>query len=169
MAILKPKALILTLFLFSTLAFAIRSPLPEAGASDEMTQLLSNHGLPPGLFPNTVYRVQAENDGRMTVNLQEDCYVHLQSGVLLHYTPTITGVMVDGAINNLIGVDLQQASGWAAVTAMTYNVPNDQMVFSLGEVTPVLLPMTDFAFVPPCQVFRNDWTLKIRSVTDAEV
>ncbi|KAH7661859.1 At5g01610-like protein [Dioscorea alata] len=134
--ILSPSSLLLLLFLFST------------SSASTFYEILTDYGLPQGLFPDAVKEYSLSSDGDFVVELYKPCYVLFTD--LFHYEKTITGKLEYGQISNLSGIQVKKSFVWLGIDGIVAGPDGRALEFTVGflsEKRPVGL----FAEIPHCR------------------
>ncbi|KAJ3687240.1 hypothetical protein LUZ61_016404 [Rhynchospora tenuis] len=106
------------------------------------------YNLPPGLFPDAVTSYTLSESGLLTVSLPIQCF--LGSGYELVYHPKVTGIIRNGSIEEIQGMESMYFHFWFWVRSIRADLLLDDYVyFDLGWFTR-MVPVSLFDIVPSC-------------------
>lgn len=107
---------------------------------DQRTRrVLREHGLPEGLLPSGITEADIGDDGSFAVRLPRQV-VRTHGGYKVRFGPAISGVLGEGKVRKLEGVEAKQFL-WFAVGGI--DAEGDKLVFSVGPAK-VPLPVSEF-------------------------
>ncbi|KAE9592147.1 hypothetical protein Lal_00012916 [Lupinus albus] len=90
-------------------------------------ELLSNHGLPMGLFPKGITQFNVADDGNFWVHLDQACNAKFESE--LHYDRNVSGSLSYGKIDALMGLEAQDLFLWFPVMSIRVDVPSSGLIY----------------------------------------
>lgn len=107
---------------------------------DQRTRrILRENNLPEGLLPSGMVRAHIGADGRFELVLPKRVE-RKHGGYRVRFGPTIAGVLTDGKVRQLTGVEAKQLM-WFAVSGIT--LTGDTLGFHVG---PAVVPLPKSAF-----------------------
>ncbi|XP_043692067.1 uncharacterized protein LOC122642610 isoform X1 [Telopea speciosissima] len=119
------------LFLFVASALGISSVSSSNGTT--VYEILTQHGLPSGLLPDSVKNFSISDDGSFVVELEKPCYVQFE--YLVYYDQKITGTINIGSITNLDGIEVRRFFLWLDVDEIRVDLPpSDYIYFQVGII-----------------------------------
>ncbi|KAJ4978576.1 hypothetical protein NE237_009356 [Protea cynaroides] len=122
-------------FFLVFLLFASVLSISSVSVSNGTTvyEIMSQHGLPSGLLPNSVKNFSISDDGSFVVELKKPCYV--QFDYLVYYDQKITGKLNYGSITNLDGIEVKRFFLWLDVDEIRVDLPQtDYIYFQVGII-----------------------------------
>ncbi|CAM6101197.1 unnamed protein product [Calypogeia fissa] len=124
------------------------------GASQTVTQILLQNGLPQGLLPATVTSYSLAENGKFQVHLRSACTTQI-GGHTVNYKTTITGELSYGLIDNLGGIQVRKVF-WFSVNSMEIDPKDPNTIWlKVGYISAAL--STDYFQVPPvCNSLKSD-------------
>ncbi|CAL5214115.1 unnamed protein product [Lathyrus oleraceus] len=133
------------IFIFHTIA----TPAPTATpAPKDIHDVLPDYGLPKGILPNNIALYTISQSGYFTVHLDSPCYVHL-SDRLIYYDTLLTGILTQGSVYALSGVQTKMLFIWLSVHGIEVASRSDMLQVSVGALSRKL-PANHFQNVPAC-------------------
>lgn len=125
--------------------------------SADMTaqEQLVNHGLPPGLLPDSVLSYTIDDYGNFEVILSGECYSTVKNeSITIYYKPILTGVLQDYMLSSLNGISVRPpmtAWIWVSVNKIFVENPSTGKVF-FGAYLGVQqsLPVAEFSASKLC-------------------
>eukprot|EP00850_Spirogloea_muscicola_P021622 SM000256S08676 [mRNA] locus=s256:39433:40350:+ [translate_table: standard] len=120
---------------------------PPKSAQD----VLAAHGLPAGLLPDDVSAYRLDGNGRFEVHLEGECYASIgDQATPVHYSSKIIGVLGNGRIQRLTGIQAKPLWLWLPVTSIYVDRPSSGDIhFSIGILSEAL-PLSSFRNSPVC-------------------
>eukprot|EP00850_Spirogloea_muscicola_P018415 SM000168S02614 [mRNA] locus=s168:195126:195833:+ [translate_table: standard] len=131
--------------------------------AESAQDVLAAHGLPAGLLPDDVAAYRLKGNGRFEVHLHGECYASIgDQATLVHYSSKIIGVLGDGRIQQLTGIQAKPLWLWLQVTSIYVDRPSSGDIhFSVGILSEAL-PLSSFRKSPVCMRIGS-WGLLERS------
>ena len=149
-----PRAFVrLVVLFFVSLVFATSTCLVSAALTAQ--EQLVDHGLPPGLLPESVVSYTIDDSGNFEVKLSGECYSTVKDGsITIYYKPILTGVLQDFTLSNLKGISVKPpltAFIWVSVNKIYVENPSTGDVF-FGAYFGIQqsLPVSEFASSKIC-------------------
>ncbi|CAL0304575.1 unnamed protein product [Lupinus luteus] len=115
-----------TIFLFLLLLSFFYSTHSKSNATT-IYELLTNHGLPMGLFPKGITQFNVGDDGKFWVHLDQACNAKFESE--LHYDRNVSGSLSFGKIDALTGLEAQDLFLWFPVMSISVDVPSSGLIY----------------------------------------
>ncbi|KAK9170536.1 hypothetical protein Syun_002676 [Stephania yunnanensis] len=119
----------------STHLETITAPAATTNNNNNATvhDVLAEHGLPPGLLPDSVKSYSLTEEGQFVVDLENTCYVQFE--YLVYYDRRITGVLKYGSITELKGIEVKRFFLWLNVDEIRVDLPpSDSIYFKVGWI-----------------------------------
>lgn len=108
-------------------------------ADPRTRDVLRQHSLPEGLLPRGITDAEISDDGRFSVTLPKRVE-RRHGGYRVRYATQISGVLGDGRVRELSGVEAKQMM-WFKVSGIA--AVDEGLAFHVGPVT-VALPLAEF-------------------------
>ncbi|KAK7395485.1 hypothetical protein VNO78_16044 [Psophocarpus tetragonolobus] len=137
-----------SLFLVLLVTLCFTCCRASSGNATTIYEVLSQHGLPMGLFPKGVRDFAVANDGRFWVHLDEACNAKFESE--LHYERNISGNLSYGMINKLSGLQAQDLFLWFQVMSIRVDVPTSGVIYFDVGAASKHFPLSLFETPPEC-------------------
>ncbi|KAL3517425.1 hypothetical protein ACH5RR_020014 [Cinchona calisaya] len=132
-------------FIFLTLFTT--SPAISDDSTPTVYDVLQEYGFPVGILPKGVTSYELDRStGKFTVYLNETCSFSIE-GYKLRYKTKITGVISDGSIKDLSGVQVKVLFFWLNIGEVT--VDGDELDFSVG-IASADFDVDSFSESPQC-------------------
>ncbi|XP_014496426.1 uncharacterized protein LOC106758044 [Vigna radiata var. radiata] len=142
--------------LFFLLLLALVSPTASLSRHTNATtiyEVLSDYGLPMGLFPKGVRDFGLAHDGSFWVHLDEACNAKFENE--LHYERNVSGHLSCGMIDALTGLQALDLFLWLEVMSIRVDVPTTGLIyFDVGTVYK-RFPLSLFETPPECVAVRS--------------
>ncbi|KAE9622124.1 hypothetical protein Lal_00033104 [Lupinus albus] len=90
-------------------------------------EVLTNHGLPMGIFPKGITQFNVADDGNFWVHLDQACNAKFESE--LHYDRNVSGSISYGKIDSLNGLEAQDLFLWLPVVSIRVDVPSSGLIY----------------------------------------
>ncbi|RDX81495.1 hypothetical protein CR513_37818, partial [Mucuna pruriens] len=118
-------------------------------------EVLSEHGLPMGLFPRGVKQFAVGEDGRFWVHLDEACNAKFENE--LHYERNVSGQLSYGMIDALSGLEAQDLFLWFQVMSIRVDVPSTGLIYFDVGAASKRFPLALFETPPECVTVRSQY------------
>ncbi|KAL3007428.1 hypothetical protein AAZX31_08G333800 [Glycine max] len=116
-------------------------------------EVLSEHGLPMGLFPQGVREFAVGEDGSFWVRLDEACNAKFENE--LHYERNVSGHLSYGMIDALSGLEAQDLFLWFQVMSIRVDVPSTGLIYFDVGAASKRFPLSLFETPPECVAVRS--------------
>uniref|UniRef100_A0A7N0USE5 DUF538 family protein n=1 Tax=Kalanchoe fedtschenkoi TaxID=63787 RepID=A0A7N0USE5_KALFE len=112
--------------------------------------VLALFGLPRGLLPASVKSYSYDpDDGRFTVELTKPCYLHFS--ILFYYHETVTGVLEQGSMTDMEGIELKKLFVWVPLTEIKARPPPSRDIELVIGFVSETKDAAEFEEVRPCE------------------
>lgn len=136
--------MLLVMAVVTSQAVLALAQLNQATAYDH----LAENGFPPGILPHSVESYDLEDNGKFTVYLERKCSFSISGGKIpVYYAKKISGVLRNGTMKNLTGVQAKAFKMWWSITGI--EVSNEDLVLKSG-FTSKTFPAANFEEIPVC-------------------
>ncbi|TKY66218.1 hypothetical protein E2542_SST09085 [Spatholobus suberectus] len=142
--------LLLLLILVST---CCRGASSRDSNATTIYEVLSEHGLPMGLFPKGVKEYAVGGDGAFWVHLDEACNAKFENE--LHYERNVSGQLSYGMIDALTGLEAQDLFLWFCVKSIRVDVPSTGLIYFDVGAASKRFPLSLFETPPECVAVRS--------------
>ncbi|KAK7293215.1 hypothetical protein RJT34_16078 [Clitoria ternatea] len=142
--------LLLLLLLISTSSSATSI---SSSNTTSIYEVLSENGLPMGLFPKGVKEFAVGNDGNFWVHLDEACNAKFENE--LHYDRNVSGHLSFGMIDALTGLEAQDLFLWLRVESIRVDVPSTGMIYFNVGAANKSFRLSLFETPPDCVAVRS--------------
>ncbi|QCE11380.1 hypothetical protein DEO72_LG10g2613 [Vigna unguiculata] len=141
---------------FFLLLLALVSPAASLSRRTNATtiyEVLSDYGLPMGLFPKGVKDFGLAHDGSFWVHLDEACNAKFENE--LHYERNVSGHLSCGMIDALTGLQAQDLFLWLEVMSIRVDVPTTGLIYFDVGAAFKRFPLSLFETPPECVAVRS--------------
>lgn len=114
-----------TIFLVVIVAFVV-VPLTVAEAYSSIHELLRSHGLPAGLFPESVKSYNLDQRGRLEVKLDRPCMAKYETRVL--FETVVRANLSFGQLKGLEGLSQEELFLWLPVKDIIVDDPSSGLI-----------------------------------------
>ncbi|RZC00185.1 hypothetical protein D0Y65_022516 [Glycine soja] len=148
-----PHTIILILVFPIIVSCSWASSLGLSSNATTIYEVLSEHGLPMGLFPQGVREFAVGEDGSFWVRLDEACNAKFENE--LHYERNVSGHLSYGMIDALSGLEAQDLFLWFQVMSIRVDVPSTGLIYFDVGAASKRFPLSLFETPPECVAVRS--------------
>ncbi|KAG4945498.1 hypothetical protein AAZX31_15G062000 [Glycine max] len=131
------------------LAFVGVFPFSVAASYSSIHELLRSHGLPAGLFPESVKSYNLDQSGRLEVNLDGPCMTKYETRVL--FETVVRANLSFGQLKGLEGLSQEELFLWLPVKDIIVNDPSSGLILIDIGLAHKQLSLSLFEDPPVCR------------------
>ncbi|KAG4924629.1 hypothetical protein JHK87_050169 [Glycine soja] len=143
-----PHNVFLPILVFPIIICCCSASLLGRSNATTIYEVLSEHGLPMGLFPQGVREFAVGEDGLFWVRLDEACNAKFENE--LHYERNVSGHLSYGMIDALSGLEAQDLFLWFQVMSIRVDVPSTGLIYFDVGAASKRFPLSLFETPPEC-------------------
>lgn len=140
------RSLEATFLAFVLLSFSLAA---AAAAYSSIHELLRSHGLPAGLFPESVKSYNLDQRGRLEVNLDAPCLAKYETRVL--FETVVRANLSFGQLKGLEGLSQEELFLWLPVKDIIVNDPSSGLILIDIGLAHKQLSLSLFEDPPVCR------------------
>ncbi|XP_027336644.1 uncharacterized protein LOC113850339 [Abrus precatorius] len=139
--------------LLLTCFHSARASTTTTSNASTIYEVLSEHGLPMGLFPKGVKEFELGNDGHFWVHLDQACNAKFENE--LHYERNVSGFLSYGMIDALSGLEAQDLFLWFPVMSIRVDLPSSGLIYFDVGAAYKRFSLSLFETPPECVAVRS--------------